>query len=386
MNVTIVCDVLGEENNGTTIAAMNLIRSLKAKGHVVKVVCPDEEKRNEENYYIVPMLNLGKHLNNYVKKNGVKIAKADKDVIYEAVKDADVVHVLIPFFVGHQTVKICQKLGIPVTGGFHCQAENLTNHVFMMNAGLINGLTYKLFNKIVYKYCEAIHYPTEFICHVFEKKVGTTNHYVISNGVSKEFDRFMVPKPLEYKDKFVILFTGRYSKEKSHKVLLKAVSKSKYRDKIQIILAGEGPLKEKLMRYSKKLGISVAFNFYKRSELIEVINYADLYVHPAQIEIEAISCLEAMACGLVPIISNSKRSATKYFALDDRSLFKCNDSVDLKNKIEYFMENRDELKKLSDKYYETRGKFDFDSCMNQMEQMLIDAAKSRKNGPKSNIL
>ena len=40
VKITIVCDVLGEENNGTTIAAMNLIRSLKAKGHNVTVVCP----------------------------------------------------------------------------------------------------------------------------------------------------------------------------------------------------------------------------------------------------------------------------------------------------------------------------------------------------------
>ena len=44
MKISIICDVLGAENNGTTIAAMNLIRSLKAKGHDVKVVCPDEDK------------------------------------------------------------------------------------------------------------------------------------------------------------------------------------------------------------------------------------------------------------------------------------------------------------------------------------------------------
>lgn len=31
MEITIVCDVLGKENNGTTIAAMNLIRYLKNK-------------------------------------------------------------------------------------------------------------------------------------------------------------------------------------------------------------------------------------------------------------------------------------------------------------------------------------------------------------------
>ena len=45
MKITIICDVLGRENNGTTIAAMNLIRSLKSKGHDVTVVCPDEDKK-----------------------------------------------------------------------------------------------------------------------------------------------------------------------------------------------------------------------------------------------------------------------------------------------------------------------------------------------------
>ena len=32
MIVAVICDVLGEENNGTTIAAMNLIRTLREKG------------------------------------------------------------------------------------------------------------------------------------------------------------------------------------------------------------------------------------------------------------------------------------------------------------------------------------------------------------------
>lgn len=33
MKILVVCDVLGKENNGTTIAAMNLIRYLKSRGH-----------------------------------------------------------------------------------------------------------------------------------------------------------------------------------------------------------------------------------------------------------------------------------------------------------------------------------------------------------------
>ena len=48
MTITIVCDILGEENNGTTIACMNLIRYLRAQGHTVRVVCADQDKAGNE--------------------------------------------------------------------------------------------------------------------------------------------------------------------------------------------------------------------------------------------------------------------------------------------------------------------------------------------------
>ena len=58
MTITIVCDILGEENNGTTIACMNLIRYLRAQGHTVRVVCADQDKAGNECFYVVPERNL----------------------------------------------------------------------------------------------------------------------------------------------------------------------------------------------------------------------------------------------------------------------------------------------------------------------------------------
>ena len=89
--------------------------------------------------------------------------------------------------------------------------------------------------------------------------------------------------------------------------------------------------------------------FYSKEELCDVINYSDLYCHPSEVEIEGIACLEAVSTGLVPVISDSKRSATKYLAIDDKNLFKCNDSVDLAKKIDYWFENKD----IKDLYKET---------------------------------
>ena len=59
MNILVVCDVLGEENNGTTIAAMNLIRYLQAQGENVRVLTADETKMGKEGYFVVPTKSLG---------------------------------------------------------------------------------------------------------------------------------------------------------------------------------------------------------------------------------------------------------------------------------------------------------------------------------------
>ncbi len=69
MNVTVVCDVLGSENNGTTIAAMNLIRALKDKGHQVNVVCPDTDRQGESGFYVTPKMHFGRFIDKYVEKN-----------------------------------------------------------------------------------------------------------------------------------------------------------------------------------------------------------------------------------------------------------------------------------------------------------------------------
>lgn len=382
MKICIVSDVLAEENNGTTIAAMNLIRSLKAKGHEVTVVCPITDcHKDEEGYYFVPTLKLPRIFQHIVDKNNVIIGKPKKKILKEAMKDADVVHVMLPLYIGSKATAFAKKkLKKPVTAGFHAQAENVSSHLFKsMNSENVNKLIYKIYYRFVYRYVDAIHYPTEFIRDIFENIVGKTNGYVISNGVQKSFKRMPVTKPDELKDKKVVLFIGRISLEKSHSVLIEAISKSKYEKDIQLIFAGQGPREEEVKELASKLLTNQPIiKFFTREELINVINYSDLYCHPAEVEIEAISCLEAMKCGLVPIIANSPKCATKAFAIDDRSLFTVNDSKSLSEKIDYWFDNQDEKEKMSYKYEELASSFDFDKCMDKMEQMFIDVINKNK--------
>lgn len=379
MKITIIAEVLGEANNGTTIACLNLINYLKSKGHEVKVVCPDQDKKNKEGYYILDRIknNL---VYNIAKKNNVILPRFDKNIIYEAVKDADVVHILLPLFIARKTSKYVKSLNIPISSSFHAQAQNFTAQFHILKCKIAEKHTYKMYYDNLYKYADAVHYPTQFIRDVFEKSIKKkTNGYVISNGVNDMFKPTHVEKKPEFKDKFCILFTGRLSREKSHKVLLKAVNKSKYKDKIQLFFAGDGPTKKDIIKYSKKyLTNEPIINFYSREELLKLINSCDLYCHPAYAEIEAISCLEAISCGLVPLIANSPCCATKKFALDNRCLFNVNDSIDLAKKIDYFIEHPDVINELKEKYLLESTAFNQTKCMEQMEQMLIDTAKLNK--------
>ena len=378
MKILIVADVLGVPNNGTTIAAYNLIQYLKDKGHEVRVLCCDEDKKGWPGYFICPHMNFG-ILNGYVAKNGIVPGTPDDDVINKALDGVDLVHCMMPFALGNRTAKLADRKGIAVTAGFHVQSENILSHVFLMHLSfLVTPIVYRVFWRKLYHVVDCIHYPTEFIKHDFERIVGPTNAYVISNGVKSTFKNKKVSKPDELKDKFIILMTGRYTKEKKQEVLLKAIRKSKYADKIQIILAGDGPRRKKFEKLSKKLPNKPIFGLHKSEELLNIINYSDLYVHTAYAELESIACLEAIKCGLVPVINSTKRSATKHFALSKMNLFKKNSKKDLVSKIEYWIEHEEERKKCSQEYINTSNHFDFNHCMERMEKMMFEAIGVRQ--------
>ena len=380
MKIAIICDVLGKENNGTTVAAMNLIRSLKAKGHEVRVVCLDEDRRGDEGFYIVKKINFG-IFNDYVEENGVVISRPDEDMLRTVIQGADVCHLVTPFFLAHKGMEIAREYGVPITASFHCQAENISSHLFLMNSTRFNTKIYKTLYSYIYRYCTAVHYPTQFICDVFERECGhTTNHYVISNGVGKEFVRRPEPKPAEFADKKVVLFTGRYSREKCHKVLIDAVALTREPERIKLVFAGCGPLDEKLHEYAREVlpaDDQPLFGFFSREDMLRVLNYADLYVHPAEIEIEAIACLEAIKCGLVPVIADSPRSATRYFALGEKNLFKYDSPEELASRIDYWLDDPEAMERCRRAYEGYSAQFDRDVCMDRMEGMLRDAAATK---------
>jgi glycosyltransferase involved in cell wall biosynthesis len=132
-------------------------------------------------------------------------------------------------------------------------------------------------------------------------------------------------------------------------------------------------------KIAKKLPIKPIFKFYTREEILKVINYSDMYVHSGDFELEGISCLEAMTCGKLTIVSDSKLSATGSFAADEKCIFKNRNPKDLAKVIDYFIENPEERKVYEKIYLIKSSIFNQLKCMEQMEEMMIKTINDKRN-------
>ena len=91
--------------------------------------------------------------------------------------------------------------------------------------------------------------------------------------------------------------------------------------------------------------------------------------------------MEAFSCGLVPVISDSPLSATRQFALDERSLFRAGDAQSLADRIDYWIEHPEEKAELAKKYIASGDGMRVENSVAQAEQMYQDAiARWKTNG------
>ena len=377
MKILIVIDQFDQDNNGTTISARRFARGLEKRGHEVSIVSTGKQEANK---YIVKELKLLPIASHIVKSQGMSFAIPSKEILTEAISQADVVHFYLPFALSVQGLKIAEQLQVAHTTAFHMQPENVTYTLKLGTNTKVNDTIYTYLRNHFYNHFTHIHCPSNFIAKELKEHGYTAKLHVISNGVDEDFHYQRKEKRPEWKDKYVITMVGRLSNEKRQDILIEAIKKSKYEPKIQLVLAGNGPKYNSYRKQTQDLTNTPVIQFMKKEELIEVLSMTDVYVHASDAEIEAISCIEAFACGNVPIIANSKKSATPQFALDDRSLFEAGNCDDLVKKIDYWIENEQERIYMQKQYAESAKQYSIASSMEKMEEMFMEAIAENKRG------
>lgn len=365
MNIVIVIDLIDNLTNGSVMTARRFADGLKERGHSVKIVAVGADGESDVcvKERRVPLLSF------VAAKNQIKFGKFDKEVIKKAFEGADIVHFIFPFKLEKKCKKLADEMGIPSTAAFHVQPEDVSYNVHLEKFQQFNDYIYGYLRRKFYKNFNRIHCPSHFIADQLVAHGYGAELYVISNGFDKAF---RPPEQKKDNEKYEVVMVGRLSPEKKQQVLIAAVARSKFKNSIHLTLLGNGPTKKRLERQAKEMQVDCTFDFLPKEKLIEKLQSCDLYVHTSTVEIEAIACLEAIACGLVPIISNSHLSATPQFALDERSLFKNDDICELAQKIDYWLENESERKKMGAAYAASAQKFTLENSLILAEKMFRD--------------
>lgn len=147
-----------------------------------------------------------------------------------------------------------------------------------------------------------------------------------------------------WKNKFVVLFVGRLIEEKGIKVLLDSVKS--WNKNIHLAIAGSGPLGNEIQNSKFKIHKFYFLGKLNQRDLPKYYSAADVLIVPSTHE-EGFGrvILESLACG-TPVIGSNRGAIPE--AMDDsvgRLIDVSSDSI--KNVLEHYYVNKNELKKLS---------------------------------------
>ena len=145
-------------------------------------------------------------------------------------------------------------------------------------------------------------------------KVKAENVWVFPQGI--ELDIFK-PKPerrmalrngLGWSDKKVLIMTRQLKPVYGIDIFLQALARiAKEAEDVRALIVGEGPLEQELKQLAASLGLSETVRFTGRVERTDLVNYlnaADIYVSTSHSDGTSLSLLEAMAVGLPVVVTD----------------------------------------------------------------------------------
>ena len=374
MKILFVVNNYYASGNGLSASARRTVKYLREAGEEVRVLSGrNHEAETPQPDYVLADFHVPV-FDGLVQSNGYKFAHADIFVIKEAVQWADVVHLEEPFILQMVTARIAKFYGVPCTATYHLHPENLFCSINLGDWKFLNYNMLRAWRDFVFNYCSHIQCPTEMVRDYLEKSGTRARLHVISNGI-RVLDVPVAHIPPADSNLLDILCVGRLANEKSQVTLLEAMRYSKYADRIRLTFAGNGPKEGKYKRMAQRLyddgtlSILPDFGFYTPEELTEMARRAYLYVHCAWVEVEGLSCVEAVREGAVPVIAQGDLIGTPQFALVPESLYPERDSKALAERIDWWIEHREEHDRMSAEYAASVGRFNVEDSIAALIKM-----------------
>ena len=315
--------------------------------------------------------------------NGLAYAKIDKKMIREAVEWADIVHIQEGLFLQGAALNEARRQGKILTATYHVFAQNFNANLGFSKNSPINWPMMYLWRRFVFDPCTDIQCPTPAVRDQLKKEGYKSRLHVISNGIAIPAEPVKATS-VSAEGTIDLLCVGRLSKEKSQDTLLKAMRYSRYADRIRLIFAGRGTKEKKYRKMADRLlqeGIlktPPTFGFYTHDQLNELARTSYLYIHCAWVEVEGLSCLEAVREGAVPVIAEGDMIGTSVFALCPESLYPVYDSKALAERIDWWIEHPEKRNEMAQRYADSARNYDINKSAEALVAMFEQALGTKQ--------
>lgn len=355
--------------NGVVTSVVNLKRELEERGHEVRVLTLSRnyESYKEDGVYYVKSLNLDK-----IYPNARAVLPHAEKLIRELIWwQPDVVHSQCEFMTFSYAVKISRKCSCPLVHTYHTIYEDYIHYlpggISRYKAGeRLEKRMVACFSRTVLNKASRVIVPTEKVERILEKYQVTRPVSVIPTGI--DLGRFREPlnaeEKLSLKKKWgiplenrVLVSVGRLAKEKNLEELLfyfQRLLQEETKSPLTLLIAGDGPDKERLCRLAESLGIQEQVIFTGMIPPEEVARYyqlGDVFVCASNSETQGITYIEALASG-TPALCR-KDDCLDHVVTDGYNGFQYKNYEYFKMHLDYLLENEERRLQMGDQAQET---------------------------------
>ena len=299
MRVGLFTDAYVPEVSGVTMAVRWYREELERRGHKVYVYAPRYERSNDDDDRTY-RFRAGPVFGYKTARMALPYSRA----AFQSFASLDVVHSHTPFSLAYAAIAAAMRHRLPHVQTYHTYLSQYRHYIPWPIRPTVRAA--EAYSALLCNRCTVVTVPTSAIKNeLIRYGVNRPIHVIPLGPHLPLFDRPACWMPREElnvpPERRLLLYAGRLAAEKNLLFLLRGFARIRRElPDSTLVVAGDGPLRERMEREANALGIrpDVRFTgFLDHPRLVDLYHEADLFLFASKTETQGLVLVEAMAGG-----------------------------------------------------------------------------------------
>ncbi len=321
MKILMLTDVYFPRVNGVSTSIQIFRRELRELGHEIWVVAPEYGQPTADERDIDRIISRRVLFDPEDRMMRPRLLARRLESFQHS--NFDLVHVQTPFVAHYAGLRLARRLGIPCVETYHTFFEEYLFHYLPILPKGVWRAVARQFSRRQCNQLDGLVAPSQAMLEVLVRYGVRTRMRVIPTGMPEDIQEgdgvaFRAQHGID-RDQPVLVYVGRVAFEKNIEFLLRVVHvlKRTTHPDVMLIVAGEGPAKNRLRRQGSALGLERNLRFVgylaRGADLSSCYQAGDVFVFASRTETQGLVLLEAMSLG-VPVVSTAVMGARDILA------------------------------------------------------------------------